>query len=163
MANWTSLDELIRKITRRRVVELFDENGDGDITGTDADTIDETVAAANDEVTSIMFRKGFDAEALNELSEDASLRRYATSILAQHAGERKVEFLDESQRGVFHEMGERARAALVKMSMGELRSKKEGTGAGENPIVGGDTNLGAPVFVIARDPRYPGTSGPGGF
>lgn len=163
MANWTTLDELIRKITRRRVVELFDDDGDGDITGTDAATIGETVAAANDEVTSIMFRKGFDAAALNELSEDASLRRYATSILAQHAGERRVEFLDDAGRGPFHDMGERARSALVKMSMGELRSKKEGTGAGENPIVGGDTNLGDPVFIVSRDPRYPGRPGPGGF
>jgi len=163
MANWTSLEELIRKITRRRVVELFDDNGDGDITGSDAGVIDETIAAANDEVTSIMFRKGFDAGALNELSEDASLRRYATSIFAQHAGERRLEFMNDDGEGPFHGMGERARAALVKMSMGELRSKKEGTGAGENPIVGGDVNLGEPVFVISRDPRYPGKVGPGGF
>lgn len=163
MANWTTLDELERKITRRRVVELFDDDGDGDIDGPDASVVAETIAAANDEVTSIMFRKGFEAAALNELSEDASLRRYATSILAQHAGERRVEFLDEDGRGPFHGMGERARASLVKMSQGELRSKKEGTGAGENPIVGGDTNLGDPVFIIARDPRYPGRPGPGGF
>jgi hypothetical protein len=163
MANWTTLDELIRKITRRRVLELFDDDNDGDITGPDADAIAETIAAANDEVTSIMFRKGFDAAALNELSEDASLRRYATSILAQHAGERRVEFLDDDGRGRFDSMGERARAALVKMSQGELRSKKEGTGAGENPVVGGDVNVGEPVFVISRDPRYPGRPGPGGF
>src|SRR6187551_2220920 len=150
MANWTSLEELIRKITRRRVVELFDDNGDGDITGSDAGVIDETIAAANDEVTSIMLRKGFDAGALNELSEDASLRRYATSIFAQHAGERRLEFMNDDGEGPFH-------------GMGELRSKKEGTGAGENPIVGGDVNLGEPVFVISRDPRYPGKVGPGGF
>ncbi len=163
MANWTTLEELERKITRRRVVELFDDDGDGTLVGADADVIADTVAAANDEVTSIMFRKGFDAAALNELSEDASLRRYATSILAQHAGERRAEFLDDDGRGPFHMMGERARVALVKMSQGELRSKKEDTGAGENPIVGGDTNLGDPVFIVSRDPRYPGRPGPGGF
>lgn len=163
MANWTSLEDLIRRITRRRVVELFDDNGDGDITGSDAVGIDEAVASANDEVTSIMFRKGFDAAALNELSEDASLRRYATAILAQLAGERRLEFLDAEGRTQFFWLGERARAALTKMSHGELRSKKEATGAGENPVVGGDTNLGDPVFVFSRDPRYPGRSGPGGF
>lgn len=163
MANWTSLEDLIRKITRRRVVELFDDNGDGDIGGSDAAAIDETVASANDEVTSILFRKGFDAAALNELSEDASLRRHATAILAQLAGERREEFHDAEGRGRYHAIGERARATLVKMSQGELRSKKEGTGAGDNPIVGGDTNLGDPVFVFSRDPRYPGSSGPGGF
>jgi hypothetical protein len=163
MANWTSLEQLEKVITRRRVLELFDDDGDGDLDGTDAVAVDETVAAVNDEVTSILFRKGFDAAGLNELSEDASLRRYATAMLAQQAGERRVEFLDDEQRGRFHGMGERARSALVKMSMGELRSKKEDTGAGENPIVGGDTNLGDPVFMVSRDPRYPGRPGPGGF
>lgn len=164
MANWTSRDELIGRITRRRVIELFDDDGDGSIEGAgDAAALDECVAQANDEVTSIMFRKGFDAAALNELSEDASLRRYATSILAQYAGERRLEFLNAEGKGPFDAMGERARSTLRQMAAGELRSKKEATGAGENPIVGADTNLGSPVFTISRDPRYPGTSGPGGF
>lgn len=160
---WTTLEQLVQLIGRRRVTELFDEDGDGAITGEDAGRIDECLAGVNDEVTSILFRKGFDRAGLVALAEDASLRRYATHMLAQAAGERRLEFHDDSSRGPYFEMGERARAALVKMSLGELRSKTEGTGAGENPIVGGDVNLGDPVFVISRDPRYPGTSGPGGF
>lgn len=161
---WTSLEQLIQLIGRRRVVELFDEDGDGDIVGPDdSGRIDEAVAGVNDEVSSILFRKGFDRPGLVALAEDASLRRYATRMLAQAAGERKLEFHDGEGRGPYHTMGEAARSALVKMSLGELRSKTEGTGAGENPIVGGDTNLGDPVFVISRDPRFPGTSGPGGF
>jgi hypothetical protein len=159
---WTSLEQLQQKITARRVLDLFDDNGDGRIDGTDSAALDEAVASANDEVTSILFRKGFSREQLVELAEDASLRRYATAILAQIAGERRTEFLDAEQRGPYHQAGERARESLVKMSRGELRSKKEDT-AGENPIVGGDTNLGDPVFIFSRDPRYPGRGGPGGF
>lgn len=160
---WTSLEQLTNFIGRRRVVELFDEDGDNLVTGEDATRIDECVASVNDEVTSILFRKGFDRASLVALSEDASLRRYATRMLAQAGGERKLEFHDADGHGPYYAMGEAARTALVKMSQGELRSKTEGTGAGENPIVGGDTNLGDPVFIISRDPRYPGGSGPGGF
>lgn len=159
---WTSREQLEQKITPRRVLELFDDDGDGTLAGTDATALDEAVASANDEVTSILFRKGFGAEQLGELSEDASLRRYATAILAQIAGERRTEFLDSEQRGPFHMMGERAREALVKMSRGELRSKKEDT-AGENAIVGGDVSIGEPAFIFSRDPRYPGQRSPGGF
>lgn len=160
---WTSREQLEQLITRRRVLELFDQDGDGRIEGNDATSLAEAIAGVNDEVTSILYRKGFDHAGLVELSEDASLRRYATRMLAQAAGELRLEFHDGQQRGLYYQMGQDARAALTKMSQGELRSKKEGTGAGENPIVGGDTNLGTPVFVISRDPRYPGGSGPGGF
>lgn len=160
---WTSLEQLVQLIGRRRVVELFDEDGDGQLIGADSTRVDETVAGVNDEVSSILFRKGFSAAQLNAISEDASLRRYATRMLAQAAGYMRLEFHDPSGRGPYYQMGEDARSALVKMSTGELRSKTEDTGAGENPIVGGDTNLGDPVFVIGRDPRFPGTSGPGGF
>lgn len=160
---WTSLEQLVSFIGRRRVVELFDEDGDGQLVGEDATRIAETVAGVNDEVTSILYRKGFDRAALVALAEDAGLRRYATRMLAQAAGQRKLEFHDSDGDGPYYKIGEDARTALTKMSQGELRSKTEGTGAGENPIVGGDTNLGDPVFIVSRDPRYPGTSGPGGF
>ena len=160
---WTSLEQLVQLIGRRRVVELFDEDGDGRLEGADATRVDETIAGVNDEVTSILFRKGFGAPALNALSEDASLRRYATRMLAQAAGYMRLEFHDASGRGPYYQIGEDARSALVKMSLGELRSKTEDTGAGENPIVGGDVDAGTPAFIIARDPRYPGSSGPGGF
>jgi len=163
VANWTSVEELVRKLGRRRVIELFDEDGDGTIdTGDDATTVDDTVAAANDEVTGVLLRKGFSAEQLNGLSEDASLRRHATSILAQLAGERKTEFLDAEGKGPYDAIGERARKELEKFSRGEKRSRLEDQ-AGDNPIVGGDVNLGSPVFIFSRDPRNPGTSGPGGF
>jgi hypothetical protein len=162
MASWTSLDELIRKITRRRVVELFDDDGDGDIVGADAVGIAEAVAAADADVSSVILRKGFGQAQLVILSTDASLRRYATSILAQYAGERRTEFLNAEGKGPYDAIGERARGQLVKMSKGEIRSEKEDL-AGDNPIVGGDINLGAPVFVVSRDPRFPGRSGPGGF
>lgn len=162
MPSWTTIDELRAQLSPRKVIELFDDDGDGVIAGSDLTSADETVARVNDEVTSILFRKGFSKEQLDELVSDASLRRYATSILAQYAGERRTEFLTAGGTGPYDAIGERARGALVKLSRGELRSKKEDT-AGANPIVGGDTNLGDPVFIVSRDPRYPGRPGPGGF
>lgn len=162
MATWTTLEELERQLTPRKVIELFDDDGDGAIAGNDLVSADETIARVNDEVTSILFRKGFEKAQLDELAADASLRRYATSILAQYAGERRTEFLKADGTGPYDAIGNRARDALVKMSRGELRSKKEDQ-AGMNPSLDGATNLGSPVFIVSRDPRYPGTPGPGGF
>lgn len=162
MANWTSLEDLVRKIGRRRVVEMFDDDNDGVILNEDATTAAEAVAQANDETTSILLNKGFSDAQLNALSQDAGLRRHATSILAQLAGERKTEFLSPEGKGPYDAIGERARSEIRKFRDGEARSRKENE-TGPNPIVEADTNLGDPVFIFSRDPRNPGTPGPGGF
>src|SRR5262245_20765314 len=112
---WTTLEQLVQLIGNRRVTELFEEADDGQITGEDAGRIDECLAGVNDEVTSILFRKGFSQAQLVALAEDASLRRYATHMLAQAAGERRLEFHDANGHGLYWAMGDRARSALVKM------------------------------------------------
>lgn len=160
MANFTSQEELERKLSRRRVVELFDQDGDGALNGEEQTTLDEAVATANDEATGIILRKGFSSDQLNTLSQDASLRRAATGMLAQIAGENRTEFLDGEGKGPYDNVGERGRKEFEKYSRGEKRSRKEDE-AGDNPIVGGDTDIGSPVFIFSRAPGR--SQGPGGF
>lgn len=159
---FTSLAELQGMISPARTLDLFDDDGDGIVSESDA-AVSLCLAAANDFVTSVLFQKGFAMAALAVLAQDASLRRHATALFAQYGGERRTEFLDKDGNGRYHTIGKRARDDLKEMSRGELRSRMEAEGAGPNPIVSTDTNVGAPIFIIARDPRYPGRPGPGGF
>ncbi len=118
--------------------------------------------SANDKATSIIFRKGFSLPQIEILKADESLQRYATCLFAMYMGQRRLEFLDAEGRGPFDAMGKQALTDLTAVSTGELRSKLEET-AGANPLTEADTNIGDPLFVVSRDPRYPGTPGPGGF
>lgn len=167
---FTTFDELAKRISRRRAVELFDDDGDGLVAGDDLVTAQDTAGAAHDEVVSIIFKKGFDLGQVAKLEADRSLRRYATDIFAQLAGERRAEFLNDQGKGPYDALGERARATLKMVAAGELRSRLEDdasagpdTAAGANPIVGGETSTGTPVFIVSRDPNIPGSRGPGGF
>lgn len=161
MAEFTTLAELQALITERRAIELFDDDNDGVIDAADA-AVAFALDSANAFVKSTIYRKGFSADQIEQLTVDASLRRMATAIFAQYAGNRRTEFLDANGNGPFKTLGEQARKDLAAVASGELRSLIEET-AGANPIVSGDTNLGCPPFQISRDPRYPGDRGPGGF
>lgn len=161
MAEFTTLARLQALITERRSVEFFDDDHDGSISESDA-SVSFAKNAANDKVTSIIFRKGFSLEQIDDLTADESLQRYATCLFAMYAGQRRLEFLDAEGRGPYDTMGSQAVKDLQAIATGELRSRLEAI-AGSNPITHADTNLGEPVFVVSRDPRYPGTPGPGGF
>jgi hypothetical protein len=161
MAVFTTLERLQSVITERRTVQFFDDDGDGVIAESDAG-VQFAMNSANDKATSIIFRKGFSLEQLDLLAADESLQRYATVLFAMYAGQRRLEFLDQEGRGPYDAMGKQALLDLQAISTGELRSKIEAT-AGANPLTDADTNTGDPLFVVSRDPRYPGTPGPGGF
>lgn len=161
MAEFTTLARLQAAITERRCVEYFDDDRDGVISDSDPSVLF-ALTAANDKATSIIFKKGFSLAQIELLTADASLQRYATCLAAMYAGQRRLEFLDPEGRGPFDAMGKQALADLGAMATGELRSKIEET-AGANPLTNADTNLGEPVFVVSRDPRCPGSYGPGGF
>lgn len=163
---FTSLDELIERISRRRAIELFDDDGDGAILAGaggpgDLEAFDRALASVNDEVVSMLYRKGFTATQVAALAADASLRRCATDLLAQQAGERRSEFLDGEGRGPFHGMGERARAQLRLFTTGELRSRLEDT-IGPNPTAVAQTaNVAGEQALVFTVPGR--TVGPGGF
>lgn len=162
MAEFTNLERLIKLIGDRRAVELFDDDNDRTITQSD-DAVAFAMDSANAFVGSAIFRKGFSVEQVEALASDASLQRYATCIFAQYAGQRKPEFTDAEGRAPFHAMGEQARKDLAAIAAGELRSLLEASTVGANPIVGGDVSTACPPFIVNRDPRYPGSQGPGGF
>jgi hypothetical protein len=161
MAEFTTLARLQAVITERRTVEFFDDDRDGVISASDAGVLF-AKNSANDKATSIVFKKGFSLAQVELLTADESLQRYATCLFAMYAGQRRLEFLDTEGRGPYDAMGKQALADLQAISTGELRSKIEET-AGSNPLTDADTNTGEPLFVVSRDPRYPGTPGPGGF
>lgn len=161
MAEFTTLARLQAVITERRAIEFFDDDHDGVISESDAGVLF-AKNSANDKATSIIFRKGFSLPQVELLAADESLQRYATCLFAMYMGQRRLEFLDSEGRGPYDAMGKQALTDLTAISTGELRSKVEET-AGSNPITDADTNIGDPLFVISRDPRYPGTPGPGGF
>jgi hypothetical protein len=161
MAEFTTLAKLQALITERRCVEFFDDDHDGTISEADAGVLF-AKNSANDKVTSVIYRKGFSLEQVGLLTADESLQRYATCLFAMYAGQRRLEFLDGEGRGPFDAMGKQALTDLTAIATGELRSKVEET-AGANPLTNADTNTGEPLFFVSRDPRYPGTQGPGGF
>ncbi len=161
MANFTDLAKLVLLIGERRAMELFDDDNDGAIAESDA-AVAFAMDSANAFVKSAIYRKGFSASQIDQLTADTSLQRYGTCVFAQYAGQRKPEFADAEGRAPFHALGEQARKDLASIASGELRSLLEET-AGANPIVAGDINAPCPPFFIARDPRYPGDPGPGGF
>ena len=153
---FTSLEELVGLISNSRAVELFDDNGDGVIADSET-AVANALASANDAVASILFLKGFSADQLEQgLKDDASIRRYATAIFAQYGGERRTEFLSQDGKGRYEGIGKRARDNLAAFARAELRSRTE-QDVGANPIALGDASAGCPAFLVARDPRYPGS------
>lgn len=159
---FTSLAELQNQIGNARALDLFDDDEDGVISESDG-PVAQALAQANDAVTGIVLLKGWSMASLAELAEDQAIRRYATDILSSYGGRRRPEWFDSNGKGRYHEVGEQARKDLANYALGVFRSRKEVDGAGQNPALQADTNVGAPVFIVSRDPRYPGRPGPGGF
>lgn len=151
------------RITAERVVQLFDRDGDGLITGGDETTMIEVFTDANDVVTGLLLGKGFTLAQLELLKADKQITRAWAGICAQLAGESKTEWLDDQGKGPYDGIGERARRDLKALSKGELRSRIEGEpdGTGRNPIIGGEIEAESPTFIFNRNPGD--RRGPGGF
>lgn len=163
MAVFTSQAEMEARSTPARVVQLFDDDGSGQITGANLVRMNEVLAETDDTIRSSLFDKGFTLEQLELLAPDRRLRQIATDIALQLGGERRTEFQSEDGSGPYDLRGERARADLRRLSTGELRSKLEPV-VGINPVVLGDVNVTVPQFTFSRDPNDPRRGpGPGGF
>jgi hypothetical protein len=156
--------DLEARIGAARVVQLFDDDGDGLVEGADLATLQQTLGDADDVVTGLLLNKGFTLEQLEILKGDRQVLRAWAGIAAQLAGERRPEWLDDEGLGPFDALGIRARAELKALAAGEIRSVKEAEtgGTGMNPILQSDTT--DRPFIFNPDPRD-GTDrfGPGGF
>jgi hypothetical protein len=153
--------DLEQRITPQRLIQLFDDDNDGAVAGTDLDVLASVLSAANDVVFGALYNKGFGPEQIAELVADKQVLRAWTGIAAQLAGERKPEWLDSQGRGPYDAFGSRARAELKMIASGEQRSRVETT-AGANLGLSGDVT--DRVLQFAPDPRNPNDRyGPGGF
>lgn len=149
------------RITPQRVVQMFDDDGDGLVEDGDLAKLEGCMADADDIVTGILLNKGFTLEQLEILKDDRQVIRCWSDIAAQLAGERRHEWLNERGEGVYHAFGVRGRSELKALARGDIRSVKEPDGAGINPAVQG--RAPAFAFEFAPDPRIPGDRGRGGF
>lgn len=148
------------RITPSRLVQCFDDDGDGLVSGTDLATLESTLADADDVVTGILLNKGFNVEQLAAVRIDRQVVLAWSGIAAQLAGERRVEWLDSQGHGPFDAFGVRGRSELGKLARGELRSEKEAD-VGVNLGITGD--IEPRQFLFAPDPNNPNDRGPGGF
>lgn len=148
------------RIGAARLLQLFDEDKDGDITGDDLLLLESFLAQADDIVTGLLIRKGYNETQLREsLSTDRQVVNAWTGVFAQIAGERKPEWYVEG-KGPFDAVGSRARAELSALARGEIRSHTE-TAGGANAALLGD--VGLHLFEFAPDPNIPGDRGKGSF
>jgi hypothetical protein len=153
--------ELEQRFGAQRLVQLFDDDGDGVVAGTDLATLDTIMAEADDIVAGLLLNKGFTEEQLELLKTDKQIIRAWAGIAAQLAGERKPEWLSDEGLGPYDAFGQRGRAELKSLAAGTTRSIKESV-AGINTAISGDVQRG--VFVFAPDPNDPNDRyGPGGF
>lgn len=153
---------LEQKIGAHRVVELFDDDGDGSVTGSDLETLEAVFAEADDIVTGLLVKKGRSEDAIRDhLRTDRQVIRAWVGIAAQISGERKPEWRTNDGKGPFDLDGVRARQELQALARGETRSHTESAGGSSNTSL-----LGAierPDLEFAPDPNIPGDRGKGSF
>jgi hypothetical protein len=154
---------LENRITAQRLVQMFDDDGDGVVDGSDLLTLESTLADADDAVTGILLQKGFSLEQLDIIRRDRQVVLAWANIAAQLSGERNTAWLDPQGRGPFDAFGVRGRSELGKLARGEIRSAKElgEDGAGINLGIEGD--IERRDWLFAPDPDDPNDRGPGGF
>jgi hypothetical protein len=148
------------RITAQKIVQLYDDDGDGIVAGSDLATLESTLADADDIVTGILLNKGFTLEQLAIIRTDRQVVLSWANIAAQLAGERRTEWLDAQGHGPFDAFGVRGRSELGKLARGDLRSPKEAE-AGIN--LGLEGQFDERPFLFAPNPHDPNDRGPGGF
>ena len=161
-----SREALERRISAQRLVQMFDDDGDGAIANGDLDTLEEIMGAASDVVTGLLLHKGFTAAQLEIIKSDRQVVHAWAGIAAQLAGERKTEWLDDNGQGPYDALGKRGRDELKALATGAIRSVQEAT-AGANPAVSGanSVRVNEEPFIFNPNPRDYGSGGrgPGGF
>lgn len=154
MGLFTSREELETKMGAQRVLDLFDDDRDGTLGTTDLEKLSEIISEAEDTTTSLLLHKGWERADLKGLAADRSLRRAATQIAMQLAGERRPEFNDGEGRSLYDFQGERGRKTLKDFARGTNRSRLEDA-HGKNASLRGRVSASNPVSIFGRDPSDP--------
>lgn len=153
---------LEQKIGAHRVVELFDDDGDGAVAAADLETLEAVFAEADDIVTGLLVKKGRSEDAIRDhLRTDRQVIRAWVGIVAQLSGERKSEWRTNDGKGPYELDGTRAREDLRSLARGEIRSHTESAGGSSNTSLLGA--IDRPDLEFAPDPTIPGDRGKGSF
>jgi hypothetical protein len=155
--------DLEQRLTAQRLVELFDDDGDGAVAGSDLASLQTIMDEANDIVAGLLLNKGFNAVQLELLKADKQIQRAWSGIAAQLAGERKPEWLNERGQGPYDAFGLRGRAELKALATGETRSLIETVTGGSGANLGISGGVQTRAFLFSPDPNDPNDRGPGGF
>jgi hypothetical protein len=154
---------LAARITEQRLVQMFDDDGDGVVAGTDLVILNDIMGAASDVTTGLLLNKGYSATQLEIIKNDRQVIHAWAGIAAQLAGERRTEWLNDRGEGPYDALGARGRAELKALATGDVRSVQEET-AGGHAMASGENSARDPVFIFNPNPNDPNDRyGPGGF
>lgn len=161
-----TLADLTYKVGERKVIQLFDDDNDGDITGADEVLAYQTVMCeAESMFFSRLLRAYTDKDSCVTLAEnDDVLRGHVAWVALELATERRSSFAGKGGIGQFQAQYERALQEFDLLSRGRSRSKGESV-AGTSGNVGGQLqpviDESTRTFVFAPNKNFPG--GHGGF
>jgi hypothetical protein len=150
------LDDLYSRVGTRRVIELFDDNNDGDITeASEVAAYQAVMCEAESTLYSRLLRSYSDKASIVILAtNDAIIRGHCAWIALEIASERRSFAAGREGRGAYVFQYERALQEFDLLSRGRSRSKGEAV-AGVSGNVGGvvqpTLQTGASRFVFADE------------
>lgn len=154
--DFLTLTDLYNKVGERRVIELFDDDNDGDITGaSEIVAYQQVMCEAESILYSRMLRSYTSQDTIVTLAEnDEVLRGHVAWVALELASERRSFALGREGRGQYVYQYERALKEFDLLSRGRSRSKGEST-AGTSGNVGGTVQpsvpTGAAKFTFADE------------
>ncbi len=165
MPDIIALADLSNQVGLQRVIQFFDDDGDGVVADGDPN-VDQVLDQAEGQYFSRMLRAYGDKPTLILLAQnDPVVKGHIIWIACELMAERKVEFTNAEGWGAFQVQYKRALSELDLLSKGAVRSIGEvvaGQGANTGGVVQPIDNIGTSqqfVFVPSTgDPQ-----GPGGF
>lgn len=162
MADWLKLQDLKNLVGSERTIQLFDDDGDGLISESDAN-VQAVLKVAESEAYS-RLRRAWSVDAIKTLAaNDPGFTSHCAWVALEFASERRPAFCADDGKGCYWAQYERAIEFFESVSKGLQRSVGEGS-AGTNPQIGGnlrptETSKQASSFVFATSERNPRGSG----
>lgn len=148
----------------QRVLQLFDDDGDGTLGAGELTILNGILEQAENEADSRMMRAYTTSGITSLANSDLAFKRHVSWIAIEFAAERRGGFIGEGGAGPYDAQYKRAIQYFDALSKGRQRSKGEDA-AGVGANVGGSVKPTLPTgtsrFVFAPDDENP--TGHGGF
>jgi len=141
-----------------KVRQFLDDDGDG---VADATPTAQVIADTEATVRGVLYQKGYSAELITAIENDAQLRRLAAEVAMGFAGERRPEWLNAEGNGPFEAFRKRALERLRLIAVGELRVAAEATVGQQRTGLTAEVDTRDPTFLVAESATN--RVGPGGF